>query len=131
VLNTSLEISSLSQSKNKRLLSSITAFRLYCQSAPIHTYYKLTQFTYMNFNTCAGQWVLICRRHWLIHRAILPCRLVHINCIHWFPVLMTAFQQAVCPSTLSLATITMKRVRRQSTLMARPGSTNVFKQPLG
>jgi hypothetical protein len=45
---------------------------------------------------------------------------------------MTAFQQAKsvgarCP----LATITMKKVKRQFTLMARPGSTDVLKQPLG
>jgi hypothetical protein len=53
--NTSLEISSLSQSKNKHLLSWITAFMFYCQFAPIHTHSKLTQFTYMNFNTGTGQ----------------------------------------------------------------------------
>jgi hypothetical protein len=53
--NTFLEISSLSQSKNKHLLSWIAAFRFYCQFAPIHTNYKLTQFTYMNFNPGAGQ----------------------------------------------------------------------------
>jgi len=52
---TSLEISSLSQSKNKHLLSLITAFRFYCQFETIHTYYKVTQFTYMNCNTGAGQ----------------------------------------------------------------------------
>jgi len=39
---------------------------------------------------------------------------------------MTAFQQAVYPSTLSLATITMKRVRGQFNLMAKPDSTNVL-----
>ena len=83
---TSLETSSLSQSKNKHLLPWITAFRFYCQFAPIHTYYKVTQFTYMNCNTGVGKRVLIRRRHWLIHRTILPCRLVHINCIHWFPI---------------------------------------------
>jgi hypothetical protein len=67
--------------------------------------------------------------------AVLHCRLVQNNCPHSFPAneaQMTAFQQAKCAQQAKdiraprpLAKVTKKTAKRQFTLLARRGLTNV------
>jgi hypothetical protein len=83
-VNTSLEISSRSQIKDRHLLSLDNCCRFYYRFALVHIDYKLIQFTYTNFTLGAGHGVLILQKTLINTRAI--GRLVHINCTHSFQV---------------------------------------------